>query len=190
MKEGTAYYCMAVARNKDGTLDGFKVIGDVNIPDKQPPTLQVNCSKASATSTGWTGTITLTFSENLYWLSEDEKTLKEVWTKTPADKNTAIYILDPEVGIEKSFGTSSTGLTLQSAPSDIPRQVFTFKYEGVVENASITLFATGGVSDSHMNGREPIVLTFVTEGAGQGGFATNGRFIITSGAIEGDFPTQ
>lgn len=192
MKEGTAYYCMAVARNKDGTLDGFKVIGDVNIPDKQPPTLRVDCNVPTGSASGYSGTITLTFSEDLYWLNE-EKTLKEVWTTKPSNATQAeraMYILDPQTGIEKSFGDSSKGLTVQSAASSIPRQAFILKYEGVVEGDTIILFAKGSVSDSHMNGRNPIVLTFVTEGAAQGGFATKGRFIITSGAIEGDFPTQ
>lgn len=37
MNMNTLYYCLAVARNKDGTEDGFKAIGGVNIPDNDPP---------------------------------------------------------------------------------------------------------------------------------------------------------
>ena len=97
MNMNTLYYCLAVARNKDGTEDGFKAIGGVNIPDNDPPVLTVTGGKANATGTGWSGTVTLSFSENLYWLSEDRQTLKEVWTKapaTPAEKKKAVYILD------------------------------------------------------------------------------------------------
>ena len=83
MNMNTLYYCLAVARNKDGTEDGFKAIGGVNIPDNDPPVLTVTGGKANATGTGWSGTVTLSFSENLYWLSEDRQTLKEVWTKKP-----------------------------------------------------------------------------------------------------------
>lgn len=188
MQAGTAYYCMAVARNKDGTLDGFKVIGDVNIPDKQPPTLEVSGTSA-ATSTGWSGTITLTFSENLYWLSEDQKTLKEVWTKNPGTDQTskAIYLLATAEGIS---GSAKSKLTLTSGRLDVPTRTFTFSYTGVKPGDTLVLFNTGYVSDSHMNGRPSITLTYITEGAGQGGFATSGRFVITSGAMDGDAPTQ
>ena len=46
--------------------------------------------------------MTLSFSENLYWLSEDRQTLKEVWTKKPENATQgqkAVYILDEAFGI-------------------------------------------------------------------------------------------
>ena len=45
MNMNTLYYCLAVARNKDGTEDGFKAIGGVNIPDNDPPVLTVTGGK-------------------------------------------------------------------------------------------------------------------------------------------------
>ena len=46
------YYCLAVARNKDGTEDGFKAIGGVNIPDNDPPVLTVLNGGAKLTDKG------------------------------------------------------------------------------------------------------------------------------------------
>ena len=55
-------------------------------------------------------------------------------------------------------------------------------------------FTTGYASDMNMNGRgmeakTKTILTYVTEAGGTGQFLTNGRFVITQGAIEGDSPT-
>ncbi|MFQ9917592.1 MAG: hypothetical protein ACLRWQ_15460 [Flavonifractor plautii] len=51
-------------------------------------------------------------------------------------------------------------------------------------------FTTGYASDMNMNGRgmeakTKTILTYVTEAGGTGQFLTNGRFVITQGAIEG-----
>ena len=193
MNMNTLYYCLAVARNKDGTEDGFKAIGGVNIPDNDPPVLTVTGGKANATGTGWSGTVTLSFSENLYWLSEDRQTLKEVWTKapaTPAEKKKAVYILDEAFGIG---GSAAKKLKLASGALASPSGTFTFSYEGVVEGDTLVFFTTGYASDMNMNGRgmeakTKTILTYVTE-AGPGGPFTIGHFVITQGAIEGDSPT-
>ena len=194
MNMNTLYYCLAVARNKDGTEDGFKAIGGVNIPDNDPPVLTVTGGKANATGTGWSGTVTLSFSENLYWLSEDRQTLKEVWTKapaTPAEKKKAVYILDEAFGIG---GSAAKKLKLASGALASPSGTFTFSYKGVVEGDTLVFFTTGYASDMNMNGRgmeakTKTILTYVTEAGGTGQFLTNGRFVITQGAIEGDSPT-
>ena len=194
MNMNTLYYCLAVARNKDGTEDGFKAIGGVNIPDNDPPVLTVTGGKANATGTGWSGTVTLSFSENLYWLSEDRQTLKEVWTKapaTPAEKKKAVYILDEAFGIG---GSAAKKLKLASGALASPSGTFTFSYERVVEGDTLVFFTTGYASDMNMNGRgmeakTKTILTYVTEAGGTGQFLTNGRFVITQGAIEGDSPT-
>jgi hypothetical protein len=193
MNMNTLYYCLAVARNKDGTEDGFKAIGGVNIPDNDPPVLTVTGGKANATGTGWSGTVTLSFSENLYWLSEDRQTLKEVWTKapaTPAEKKKAVYILDEAFGIG---GSAAKKLKLASGALASPSGTFTFSYKGVVEGDTLVFFTTGYASDMNMNGRgtearTKTILSYVTE-AGPGGPFTIGHFVITQGAIEGDSPT-
>lgn len=77
--------------------------------------------------------MTLSFSENLYWLSEDRQTLKEVWTKapaTPAEKKKAVYILDEAFGIG---GSAAKKLKLASGALASPSGTFTFSYERVVE---------------------------------------------------------
>lgn len=193
MNMNTLYYCLAVARNKDGTEDGFKAIGGVNIPDNDPPVLTVTGGKANATGTGWSGTVTLSFSENLYWLSEDRQTLKEVWTKKPENATQgqkAVYILDEAFGIG---GSAAKKLKLASGALASPSGTFTFSYEGVVEGDTLVFFTTGYASDMNMNGRgmeakTKTILTYVTE-AGPGGPFTIGHFVITQGAIEGDSPT-
>lgn len=194
MNSNTMYYCLAVARNKDGVEDGFKAIGGVNVPDNTPPVLTVSGGKASPTATGWSGTVTLSFSENLYWLSEDKQTLKEVWTAEPStlyQKNKAIYILDDAVGIG---GSAASKLKLASGVLTSPSGTFTFTYDGVVEGDTLVFFTTGYASDVNMNGRGmdqqiKTILTYETEKSGVDQFLTNGRFVITQGAINGDSPT-
>ena len=194
MNMNTLYYCLAVARNKDGTEDGFKAIGGVNIPDNDPPVLSVTGGQPIPTDKGWSGTVTLTFSENLYWLSEDRQTLKEVWTKKPENATQgqkAVYILDEAFGIG---GSAAKKLKLEDGAFASPSGTFTFKYEGVVEGDTLVFFRTGYASDMNMNGRgmeakTKTILTYVTEAGGTGQFLTNGRFVITQGAIEGDSPT-
>jgi len=175
MNMNTLYYCLAVARNKD------------------PPVLTVTGGKANATGTGWSGTVTLSFSENLYWLSEDRQTLKEVWTKKPENATQgqkAVYILDEAFGIG---GSAAKKLKLEDGAFASPSGTFTFKYEGVVEGDTLVFFRTGYASDMNMNGRgmeakTKTILTYVT-GTGTTNFLTNGHFVITQGAIEGDSPT-
>ena len=184
MKESTMYYCLAVARNKDGVEDGFKVIGDVNIPDEIPPKLTVGGSSSQKVNGTWSGTLSLSFSENLYWLDEDRKTKKEVWTKKDVDATKAVGLMNV-LG-----GTAASKLELTSAAASSPTSGFTFKYSDVREGDTLELFVTGYVSDSYMNGREKIILTYVTTEGGQDGFLSQGRFVITSGAMEGDSPVQ
>ena len=193
MNMNTLYYCLAVARNKDGTEDGFKAIGGVNIPDNDPPVLTVLNGGAKLTDKGWSGSVTLSFSENLYWLSEDRQTLKEVWTKKPENATQgqkAVYILDEAFGIG---GSAAKKLTLTSGALASPNGTFTFSYEGVKEGESLVFFSSGYASDMNMNGRgtearTKTILSYVTE-AGPGGPFTIGHFVITQGAIEGDSPT-
>lgn len=192
MNMNTMYYCLAVARNKDGTIDGFKAIGGVNIPDNMPPILTVS-GQGRATSTGWTGTLTLSFSEDLYWLSEDRQTLKEVWTVdglSDDEKKSAIYILDPAVGLS---GSASTKLKLTGGAIKSPSGVFTFEYKDVQEEDTLIFFKTGYASDASMNGRGmdtkvKTILTYTSEKGGVDGNFTIGRFVITQGAIDGDDP--
>ena len=194
MNMNTLYYCLAVARNKDGTEDGFKAIGGVNIPDNDPPVLSVTGGQPIPTDKGWSGTVTLSFSENLYWLSEDRQTLKEVWTKKPENATQgqkAVYILDEAFGIG---GSAAKKLKLEDGAFASPSGTFTFRYEGVVEGDTLVFFRTGYASDMNMNGRgmeakTKTILTYVTEAGGTGQFLTKGRFVITQGAIEGDSPT-
>ena len=193
MNMNTLYYCLAVARNKDGTEDGFKAIGGVNIPDNDPPVLTVLNGGAKLTDKGWSGSVTLSFSENLYWLSEDRQTLKEVWTKKPENATQgqkAVYILDEAFGIG---GSAAKKLTLTSGALASPNGTFTFSYEGVKEGEALVFFSSGYASDMNMIGRgtearTKTILSYVTE-AGPGGPFTIGHFVITQGAIEGDSPT-
>ena len=138
--------------------------------------------------------MTFSFSENLYWLSEDRQTLKEVWTKEPVNATQgqkAVYILDNAFGIG---GSAAKKLKLESGALASPSGTFTFSYDGVVEGDTLVFFTTGYASDMNMNGRgmeakTKTILTYVTEAGGTGNFLTNGRFVITQGAIEGDSPT-
>ena len=116
--------------------------------------------------------MTLSFSENLYWLSEDRQTLKECLDQgpaTPAEKK-AVYILDEAFGIG---GSAAKKLKLASRALASRSGTFTFSYEGVVEGDTLVFFTTGYASDMNMNGRgmeakTKTILTYVTEAGGTG----------------------
>ena len=62
-----------------------------------------------------------------------------------------------------------------------------------MDGDTLVFFRTGYASDMNMNGRgmeakTKTILTYVT-GTGTTNFLTNGHFVITQGAIEGDSPT-
>ena len=64
-----------------------------------------------------------------------------------------------------------------------------------MEGDTLVFFTTGYASDMNMKRTwdgskdKKTILTYVTEAGGTGQFLTNGRFVITQGAIEGDSPT-
>ena len=193
MNMSTMYYVLAVARNKDGTLDGFKAIGGVNVPDNMPPIFKVTTVLDDPSDTT-AGTVTITFSENLYWLSEDRQTLKEVWTVEPTTATQAaraIYVMNSTYGIGGS-AASQNKLTLLNTGIKSPVGELVFKFENMRNGDTITFFATGYASDANMNGRGmdqkiKTTLTYRTQ-TGSSGFLTNGEFVITQGAIDGDSP--
>ena len=186
----TSYYCLAVARNVDGTEDGFKAISGINIPDRDPPTITVSGSSTQAHDGTWWGTVTLTFSEDLYWLSEDRETIREVWGVQPSNATQgarAIYILDERYGIG---GSGASKLTLTRGATNAPNGSFTFSYTGMSEGDTLIFFSTGYASDLNMNGRgmetrQKTILTYTTS-SGEESFLTRGHFIISQGELEGD----
>ena len=197
MSMTTLYYCIAVAHNMDGIEDGFKAIEGINRPDRTPPTINVSGTSVQRANGTWAGTVTIEFSENLYWLSEDRQTLKEVWTAEPANnaqKRRAVWLLDPAEGIGGSAINNGNMRLTSSNQLTSPSGVFTFSYEGLRDGDNLVFFASGYASDSNMNGRgvdqqTRTTLTYRVTGGIQGQLST-GHFVVTNGVIDGDFPTE
>ena len=106
------------------------------------------------------------------------------------EKKSAIYILDPAVGLS---GSASTKLKLTGGAIKSPSGVFTFEYKDVQEGDTLIFFNTGYASDASMNGRGmdtkvKTILTYTSEKGGVDGSFTIGRFVITQGSIDGDDP--
>ena len=158
-QSATNYYCIAAAKNVLGGEYAFKAVSNVHIPDKTPPVLYAPTANGRKQSDEtFKGSLTLDFSENLYWIGEDrdaqkrcavlnknkkgpevEATVNPDGTVTPGEK-----ILIKHMG---GSGVSKLTPVIKTKPSSS----FTFSYEGVHIGDTLTLFDDGFISDARGN---------------------------------------
>lgn len=171
MTPETQYYFLAAARNAQGSIYGFKAVGNVHIPDSNPPEFktvqtvltglaaQIGTTSYTVPSSVWTqaprnyaykGTVTIEFDEPVYQLvveSGNKKTLVEL------TKNNLVSTLATSGGTLK-LSTNTVG------------SVITLNFEGATEGASIYFFRNGTISDAYSNAHpmgQRLKLTFDTQ---------------------------
>ena len=163
-------------------------LDNISIRDDDPPTLAVGNSRQTPSQLSglWSGRLTLTFSENLYWLSntaDDRRTIKAVVGDSVGTNNSSM------IGILDSISQPGYMWVTQPTGTD-PDTTFYIEYQDIAVGDSITLFSEGLVCDQSGTYRNQIVLDYVNNV----GTDTNGNpvpgFVIGSGRIEGDRDSQ
>ena len=192
----TYFYCLATAQNALGSAYSFKGVEDVHIPDREPPYL-IDVShtlKETATGSGlYTGTITLTFNEPLYYMerlgnssSGDPATLRPIVNYPYGDVKPSESSKDNPSYISIMVASSMTGGTFEVKTYDkSPTLSFTINCTNIQEGAQITLSNKGVVSDASEQGvLVPFIIRFVVDKTGVGpggGFVTMPHLEVVSG---------
>lgn len=192
----TYFYCLATAQNALGSAYSFKAVENVHIPDTEPPYLIDVSHTLKETSTGsglYSGTITLTFNEPIYYMerlgnssSGDPATLRPIVNYPYGDVKPSESSKDNPSYISIMVASSMTGGTFEVKTYDKnPTLSFTISCTNITENAQITLSNKGVVSDASENGvLVPFIIRFVVDktGVGQGGgFLTDPHLEVVSG---------
>ena len=155
-QSATNYYCIAVAKNVLGGEYAFKAVSNVHIPDKTPPVLYAPTANGiKQPDKTFKGSLTLDFSENLYWIPEngDTKQICAMLNKNKTATETDAVLEDDgtvtpgEKILIKHMGGSGVS-KLTPVNKNTPSSSFTFSYEGVRIGDSLTLFDDGFISDA------------------------------------------
>ena len=192
----TYFYCLATAQNALGSAYSFKAVENVHIPDTEPPYL-INIShtlKETSTNSGlYSGTITLTFNEPIYYMerlgnssSGDPTTLRPIASYPYGDVKPSQSSTDNPSYISIMNAISTTGGTFESTVYDKnPTLSFSIKCTEITDGAQITLSSKGVVSDASENGvLVPFIIRFVVDKTGvgpDGGFVTMPHLEVVSG---------
>lgn len=191
----TYFYCIATAQNALGSAYSFKGVENVHIPDKEPPYLIDISHTLKETSTGsglYSGTVTLTFNEPLYYMdrlgnssSGDPATLRPIASYPYGDVKPSESDNDNPSYISIMSAASMVGKIESTIYDKSPTLSYTFKCTKITEGAQITLSNKGVVSDASENGiLTPFIVRFEVEktGVGEGGgFAKVLKFTVVSG---------
>ena len=192
----TYFYCLATAQNAMGSAYSFKAVENVHIPDTEPPYLIDVSHTLKETSTGsglYSGTITLTFNEPIYYMerlgnssSGDPATLRPIANYPYCDVKPS-ESSDSNPSYSSIIAASSmTGGTFEVKTYDKnPTLSFTINCTNITENAQITLSNKGVVSDASENGvLVPFIIRFVVDKTGVGpggGFVTTPHPAVAAG---------
>ena len=148
MTSGTQYYCLTAAHNTQGTMDGFKAIKNIHLPDSTPPAfVSVTTAAKPDGANTYNGTVTITFSEPIYFIAGDsaDPLAVPVWYSkynTTEDQAGMVYFSNH---ITKS-GFSYTCTTKNSTSSSI-----TLSFSGISDGDYLIMFSDGFISDSNSN---------------------------------------
>ena len=155
-QSATNYYCIAVAKNVLGGEYAFKAVSNVHIQDKTPPVLYApGANGVQQPDKTFNGTLTLDFSENLYWIDENGDTKKICAVLNKSSKETEA-VLEPDGTVTpgkkvliKHMGGNVEKLKPTSGSS--VSSTFTFEYTGVRDGDTLTLFKDGYIADARGN---------------------------------------
>ena len=185
-QSATNYYCIAVAKNVLGGEYAFKAVGNVHIPDTTPPTLTVpGADGIKDVNTGtYSGTLTLVFSEVVYWVPEDRDTSKicavvEKNGVSEPPKTEDGKLIPGKTSMLAHMGGNVGTLKTMSNASDTATNTFTFDYTGVRVGNTLTLFKDGFISDRWGNSTVNIItLRYEEVKTGTGTAFTAGGWVI------------
>lgn len=158
-QSATNYYCIAAAKNVLGGEYAFKAVSNVHIPDKTPPVLYAPTANGiKQPDKTFKGSLTLDFSENLYWIGEDRDAQKlcvvlnknKNGSEVEAKVNPDGTVTPGEKILIKHMGGSGVS-KLTPVNKNTPSSSFTFSYEGVHIGDTLTLFDDGYISDASGN---------------------------------------
>ena len=158
-QSATNYYCIAAAKNVLGGEYAFKAVSNVHIPDKTPPVLYTPTANGiKQPDETFKGSLTLDFSENLYWIGEDRDAQKlcvvlnknKNGSEVEAKVNPDGTVTPGEKILIKHMGGSGVS-KLTPVNKNTPSSSFTFSYEGVHIGDTLTLFDDGYISDASGN---------------------------------------
>ncbi|RHO53002.1 S-layer homology domain-containing protein [Ruminococcaceae bacterium AM07-15] len=186
-QSATNYYCIAVAKNVLGGEYAFKAVSNVHIPDKTPPVLYAPGANGVKKSDGtFSGTLTLNFSENLYWIPEngDTKQICAMLNKNKtATETDAVLEDDGTVTPGKKVLIKHMGGdvdTLTPSSTSAISSTFTFSYSGVRIGDTLTLFSDGYIADARGNStKTKIILEYQANSTGLNGAIAGGWVIIS-----------
>lgn len=186
-QSATNYYCIAVAKNVLGGEYAFKAVSNVHIPDKTPPVLYAPGANGVKKSDGtFSGTLTLNFSENLYWIPEngDTKQICAMLNKNKtATETDAVLEDDGTVTPGKKVLIKHMGGdvdTLTPSSTSAISSTFTFSYSGVRIGDTLTLFSDGYIADARGNStKTKIILEYQANSTGLNGALAGGWVIIS-----------
>ena len=184
-KSATNYYCIAVAKNVLGGDYAYKAVGNVHIPDTTPPTMTIPGADGERQTDGtYKGTLTLVFSEVVYWIPEDRDTSKicavvEKNGVSDDPKTEDGKLIPGKTSMLAHMGGNVGTLKTMSNASDTATNTFTFDYIGVRVGNTLTLFKDGFISDRWGNSTvNTITLRYEEVKTGTGTTFTAGGWVI------------
>lgn len=163
MTMGTSYVFLAVAHHESGTIDSFKAIDNVSLPDTEPPApINITTYLTKDPENGeYTGNVTITFDKNLYWMpsaSGSADSAKPVYNAEKATDGKGVGILE------------KTGYNFELKPfreGNTATSTFNINFSGVRLNGTIIIFEDGVISNSSgVATTEKLTLTFVQQAGG------------------------
>lgn len=184
----TRYYCLAAAKNVLGGEYAFKAVANIHIPDTTPPELfEPGANGVKKQDGTYSGTLTLSFSEVLYWIPETGQTselcaaLNNTYSTSekPATVDPDGNVVPGTISILKHMGGNASKLT-PSPQSTSPSSSFTFSYSGVRVGDTLELFTDGFIADRNgISTKKKIRLVYqeTTTGVNQ---AVVGGWVIVS----------
>lgn len=188
------YYCVAVAHNVQGTADGFSAIKNIELADKTAPYyVSVNTYILHSSGNGglYTGSVTITFSEAVYYLPSNlgDRTAVPVLFNTNnigddktdgADKHVYFHNNVTIMG-ETNVKFSPTKTTTTATDT------FTLDFENVTHGTILCMFADGVICDASgnpaVNGTHTLrlTLTFNSQAQVEGSYVLLPAFEATWG---------
>lgn len=185
-QSATTYYCLAAAQNVLGGEYAYKAVANVHIPDKTPPELVAPGANGKKKSDGtYYGTLTLNFSEVLYWVPEDRDSSKicaavaKDITDVPASIDENGKVVPGKISLLDHMGGDVDKLT--PGTSENASSSFTFSYSGVNVGDTLTLFTDGFIADRNGNSTvNKVILEYQEVKTGVGGAITAGGWVIVT----------